>query len=542
MTDRSDPLIGTTIGRYVIHSKLAEGGMGAVYTAQHSRLSTRKVVKVLLAEYSRNEIIRQRFEREATAASRLRHRSIITIDDFGALPDGQLFLMMPFLDGKPLDAHIREHAPLTLHQALLITLQLCSALVALHDAGIVHRDLKPGTVFITHHAHPYEVTLIDLGIARVVAEEAGAYKTETGMAMGTPGYMAVEQYGNAASATPAADLYAVAIIVWEMLTGQLPWGVHDPRVLYHLQMTERPQPPAGHAIPADVLSLLWKTLSPRPELRPLSARDFAISMASITAAIPPHLPSGAEILVRFTPEFAQHAAPHLETVRNAAAAEHANQLAPMAWPYRTTAPSSRLPNLPNVIPIVGAPPATPAVPATVNARPPLGAPPPTTLAAASGVSSPIERPRSRRRNLVAIGVVGCMIAAGATFATLRGRDRADDQTPPSDDRREPATATITQPATIKPGPSGAGLDAPSLPSPVDAGSVAVTVGLDATGVALPIDAGSVAVIVDAPVRADASTTAVTATKPRTGQKKKPGNGSASSRGSAATIDPDAVEE
>ncbi len=526
MTDRSDPLIGMTIGRYVIRSKLAEGGMGAVYTAEHSRLSTRKVVKVLLAEYSRNEIIRQRFEREATAASRLRHRSIITIDDFGALPDGQLFLMMPFLDGKSLDAHIREHAPLTLHQALLIALQLCSALVSLHDAGIVHRDLKPGNVFLTHQAHPYEVTLIDLGIARVVAEEAGAYKTETGMAMGTPGYMAVEQYGNAASATPAADLYAVAIIVWEMLTGQLPWGIHDPRVLYHLQMSERPQPPAGHRIPDDVLSLLWKTLSARPDLRPLSAREFAISLASMTPAIPPHLPSGAEILVRFTPEFAQHAAPHLETVRNAAAAEHANQLAPMAWPYRTTAPSNRLPNLPNEIPIVAARSATPAMVATVNARPPPGAPPPTTLAAASGVSTPLERPRTRRRSFVALGVIGCMVAAGATFAALRGRDQTEAQSPTSNDHEDLAPTVPARPVAQPPAPP---LE-PAAKASVNAGMAAA-----------PVDAGSVAASIDAGVPADAAT-AVTATKPRTRPIKKPASGSASPRGSAATIDPDAVEE
>src|SRR4051812_39835000 len=99
-----DPLIGEKIGRYVLRARLAEGGMGAVYLAEHERLeNTKKVVKVLLDEYSNNPAIRARFEREATAVSKLRHKHIITIDDFGTLPDGQLFLMMPFLDGKPLD-------------------------------------------------------------------------------------------------------------------------------------------------------------------------------------------------------------------------------------------------------------------------------------------------------------------------------------------------------------------------------------------------------------------------------------------------------
>lgn len=512
--------------------------MGAVYIAEHSRLSTRKVIKVLLAEYSKNEIIRQRFEREATAASRLRHRSIIKIDDFGSLPDGQLFLMMPLLDGKSLDTHIREHAPLTLHQTLLIALQLCSALMCLHEAGVVHRDLKPGNVFLTHEAHPYEVTLIDLGIARVVAEEAGAYKTEIGIAMGTPGYMAVEQYGNAANATAAADLYAVAIIVWEMLTGQLPWGVHDPRVLYHLQMSERPQPPAGHAIPDDVLSLLWKTLSVRPNLRPLTAREFAISLASMTPEIPPHLPSGAEILVRFTPEFAQHAAPHLETVRNAAAAEYANQVAPMAWPYRTTAPASRLPSLPNEVPIAAVRPATPALAATVNARPPPNDSPRTTLASASGVSTPHDVPPSGRRRILAVGVVGSFIVAGVTFAALRGGERTGD----TSSSPAPAPGVATNPsapppdaAPVRPSsaPTAAVVDAGASTPPLDAGTMPTSV-----HAGLAIDAGTVPTSVDAGVAIDAGTTA----KRRTVPPRKANSGSANPRGSATVIDPDAVEE
>ncbi len=510
--------------------------MGAVYIAEHARLSTRKVVKVLLAEYSRNEIIRQRFEREATAASRLRHPSIITIDDFGALPDGQLFLMMPFLDGKPLDAHIREHAPMSLHHSLLITLQLCSALQHLHDAGIVHRDLKPGNVFLTSHSHPYEVTLIDLGIARVVAEEAGTYKTETGAAMGTPGYMAVEQYGNAANAGPAADLYAVAIIVWEMLTGQLPWGHHDPRVLYHLQMTERPEPPAGHAIPANVLSLLWQTLSPRPELRPLSARGFAVALASKVLAIPPHLPSGAEILVRFAPEFAQHASPNLETVRNAAGAEHAHQLAPMAWPYRTTAPSNRLPSLPNAIPIVAAPAATPAMQATVNARPPPAVATPTTLGASSGVAVPIERP-ARRGRLAVLGVVACALAAVIAFMVTRRGTQTDSSQPasggvpdtaPREATTQPSDAAIATPdAAISTGaviatPAAVPVDA----APMDTASVAAT----SADAAVP-DAGIASKV-----------NPVAKAKPRPTTTTKPARGSASTPASGGAIDPDAVAE
>jgi serine/threonine protein kinase len=102
----SDPMLGRVVRGYVIRHKLAEGGMGAVYVATHERLETKKVIKILLPVYARHPVLRDRFEREALAVSRLRHKHIVTIDDYGQLPDGQLFLMMPFLEGRPLDAYL----------------------------------------------------------------------------------------------------------------------------------------------------------------------------------------------------------------------------------------------------------------------------------------------------------------------------------------------------------------------------------------------------------------------------------------------------
>src|SRR5512140_2304390 len=144
-----DPMIGQRIDRYVIRRQLAEGGMGAVYLATHERLeNTQKVVKILLPVYARNPMLRERFEREARAVSRLRHDHIVTIDDYGQLPDGQLFLMMPFLEGRPLDAHLAQGRRLTEHHALQLAVQICSALQYMHDRGMVHRDIKPSNIFI----------------------------------------------------------------------------------------------------------------------------------------------------------------------------------------------------------------------------------------------------------------------------------------------------------------------------------------------------------------------------------------------------------
>jgi len=409
-----DPMIGTAIGRFVIRRKLAEGGMGAVYLAVHERLAVRKVVKVLLAEYSRNATLRQRFEREATAASRLAHRNIIQIDDFGALPDGQLFLMMPFLDGESLEAHLRRDPRPTLHHAFHILVQICRALEHLHAAGIVHRDLKPGNVFLcATDDNPHEVVLIDLGIARDLEDDTAAFRTQNGMAIGTPGYMAVEQYGNAATAAATADVYAVAIIAWEMLTGQLPWGFHDTRALYMKQMTEVPVPPPHRPLPPELLALLRRALAVDPAARPATARDFAVELAAHVAAEPPHLPSGAEMIARFARELVERASPDRATVRHVA----------------------------------------------VRPRPAL-----TTLGAANGVAAG-RTPRPSRRWLP-LAVAGGALAGLATFALVEVRGDS-----------APARETVSRPDRVVAAPPDAAVPADAAAAQTDAapgiGSMAI---------------------------------------------------------------------
>lgn len=157
----SDPLIGLVIHDYVVRERIGEGGMGKVYLATHRVLPKRQVIKVLHGAYANHPVIRGRFEREALAAARLNHRHVIEIINFGALPDGQLFLMMPFLEGRPLDAYLAQHGgKLNLYETTHIIEQVLVALQHLHDHGIVHRDLKPGNIFITRneelrkgHAH-----------------------------------------------------------------------------------------------------------------------------------------------------------------------------------------------------------------------------------------------------------------------------------------------------------------------------------------------------------------------------------------------------
>ena len=297
-------MLGMRINQFVVNRKLAEGGMGTVYLAVHERLpQLRKVVKVLRPEYSRDPATRRRFEREAEAISRLAHDHIVAIDDFGRLSDGQLFLMMPYLEGEPLSDHLRWRGHLGEHGTLHIIAQVCGALQHMHAAGIVHRDLKPGNILITRsYRNPYEVKLIDFGIAKITIGDDRGLATDVGMALGTPAYMAVEQFEDARQVSPRADVFAVAVVVWEMLTGQLPWGLHAAPVLYCEQRERRPRRPPEHQMPARWADVLLRALAVDASDRPQSARELAIALACNTPAVPPRLPSGVEILADVAPD------------------------------------------------------------------------------------------------------------------------------------------------------------------------------------------------------------------------------------------------
>ena len=331
-------MIGRTIHEFQVEKKLAEGGMGAVYLARHRLMpSTLKVIKVLLPEHAQHPILRQRFHREAEAASQLDHENILGIDNFGMLEDGQLFIMVPYLDGQPLDAYLRSRGGrLSPHRALHLVVQLCSALDYAHARGVIHRDLKPGNVYLVPtSSNPYMLKLLDFGIAKVVGARArdDGPKTQRGIAMGTPGYMAIEQYERADDVTHLADVYSLAATIWCIVSGQPPWQHQEPSVLYFLQRTQAPARPPIEVLPAAWADILLAALSVEQHVRPQSARALAMALASALPAIG-NLPSGAEILAGLAPHFLRQAAPGDETVRNASGVD---RIGPLLWPPRETA-------------------------------------------------------------------------------------------------------------------------------------------------------------------------------------------------------------
>src|SRR3954451_14635029 len=187
-----DPLVGLVLSdRYRIVRKLGEGGMGAVYQAEHALIEKRIALKVLFPELTRRTDLVARFLQEAKAASRIGHENVIDISDFGQSPEGLVYIAMEYLDGQDLGQLLRESGPQPWPRARAILMQIAKALRAAHEHGIIHRDMKPENVFlIQREGRPDFVKVLDFGIAKSVNnDEGGPRLTQAGMIFGTPEYM-----------------------------------------------------------------------------------------------------------------------------------------------------------------------------------------------------------------------------------------------------------------------------------------------------------------------------------------------------------------
>ncbi|MBX3193002.1 MAG: protein kinase [Labilithrix sp.] len=217
-------------GRYRIQKVLGEGGMGAVYLAEHTLMKKLVAMKLLHPEMSDNAEVIARFEREAMAAARIQHPNVVAATDCGKTDDGAFFLVLEYIEGTSL-RDVLEAGPMPAHRTLRIARQIALALERAHEAGIVHRDLKPENVMLVQReGDPDFVKVLDFGIAKLSAEAAPAAAaqplTRLGTVLGTPEYMAPEQALGAA-VTPPSDLYAVGVMLYEMLTGKHPFSPPD---------------------------------------------------------------------------------------------------------------------------------------------------------------------------------------------------------------------------------------------------------------------------------------------------------------------------
>ena len=299
--ERKDKLLGELLGgRFLVLKKIGAGGMGAVYRARQEGMDRDVAVKVLLGDLTENDTVLRRFTLEALAVSRLKHPNTIQIFDYGTTPQGNPYIAMEMLEGSTLHDVLRKERPLPIRRALRIMAQVAASLGEAHGKGIVHRDLKPENIFLIEVSGNADfVKVLDFGVAKMAdsKDEKGTL-TQAGSIFGTPRYMSPEQ----CSAQPVdhrSDLYALGVILFEMVTGLPPFNSDQPLSLLLAHVNEQPPQPSSvelkgkdglpltQVIPAEVEDLILTLLEKNPVDRIQTSEDLSKECQKLAESLPP---------------------------------------------------------------------------------------------------------------------------------------------------------------------------------------------------------------------------------------------------------------
>jgi serine/threonine-protein kinase len=268
-------------GKYRPMRVLGDGGMGTVYEARHEGLGTRVAIKVLHANLARRGGLVERFLREARVSAQIRSPNVVQVMDVDRTEQGDAYIVMELLEGEPLSGLLERDGRVPIATACEYTLQILEALEAAHALGVTHRDLKPENVFLTFVAGKPVLKLIDFGIAKAQISEPNTRSlTVAGVLMGTAEYMAPEQAYSADRADARSDIYAVGVMLYEMIAGKRPVSGEDGRVIA-LKVERGEVQPLVHAAPEtprELAGLVHRAMAARPELRFPSASDMRIAL------------------------------------------------------------------------------------------------------------------------------------------------------------------------------------------------------------------------------------------------------------------------
>lgn len=273
----NDPLLGARLGEYEVFGLLGEGGMGVVYKALQPVIKKRVAIKVLKPTAMGDPSLVNRLVAEAEAVNSIGHRNIIDIFGLGRLPDGRPYIVMEYLDGEPLDVYLRSTGKVELGDALALIDAICRPLGAAHRAGVIHRDLKPSNVFLCRQQDDGAryLKLLDFGLAKRSASLDGVTEqTSRAVIQGTPDFMAPEQVrGHAIS--PRTDIYALGVLFYRLVTGELPFVAPSPLEVMMLQINGKPQKPSKlePSLPDDVSELIEKMIAKSPDSRPQTVEE-----------------------------------------------------------------------------------------------------------------------------------------------------------------------------------------------------------------------------------------------------------------------------
>ncbi|MDP1822700.1 MAG: protein kinase [Archangium sp.] len=281
-------------GRYEIVGKLAAGGMGEVYRAQHVELGKAMALKVMLPELSNDPEFVTRFKREAIAASRIGQQNIVDISDFGRTANGRFYFVMEYLDGMTLSSLIHRQGAQPAERVLNIAAQACRALAAAHAQSIVHRDLKPENIMLLQRpGQPDFVKVLDFGVAKVSAGHGQGGHTAIGMVVGTPQYMSPEQ-AKAIPVDTRSDIYSMGLIIYELLTGRPTFSAETPSMLMVKHVVEAPppiEPGPLQSVPEELERLVFQMLEKELTARPQTMEEVIEVLDNLWARLKSNDPS-----------------------------------------------------------------------------------------------------------------------------------------------------------------------------------------------------------------------------------------------------------
>jgi eukaryotic-like serine/threonine-protein kinase len=283
-----DPLEGQTLaGKYLIEELIKRGGMGAVYRGKHVMMDKTVAVKVLRPSLAGDDMVVARFSREAKAASRISHPHAVSVTDFGEAETGVVFLVMEYLDGRTLKDIIRSEGPMPLSRAVEITRQVSGALDAAHQQGVVHRDLKSDNIMLSQTNGGDWAKVLDFGIAKIQQPEGVRDNdiTAANLVIGTPQYMSPEQCSQTSPADARSDVYALGVIVYEMLAGRVPFTGESPTVIMMKQVQDPPPSilDTRPDLPTSVDKLIERALAKKPADRFQTAGELSEALTQAAA-------------------------------------------------------------------------------------------------------------------------------------------------------------------------------------------------------------------------------------------------------------------